>query len=153
MPPSRRIARINELLRDELAELLKREINDEAITGVLLSITNVETSPDLHTAHVYYSVYGTDEEKAETGKHLTKAAGFLRRQLMGRLDLRYTPHLEFVFDNSLADGARIMKLMHMVEDQRDAAARNASVELTGPVPEDVTEKPRDQPGREQSEQS
>jgi ribosome-binding factor A len=115
MPPSRRMQRINQLLRDEIAGLLRRGVKDEVLSTSLISITEVDTSPDLRNAKVYYSVYGTDEEIATARQHLQRAAAFLRRQLMDNLDLRYTPHLEFLFDNSLATGDRIMRLMREID--------------------------------------
>jgi ribosome-binding factor A len=116
--PSRRIERINHLLRQEIADLLTREVKDAALSEAMISITEVETAPDLHSAKVYFSVYGDDEvvEAAET--HLKRASGFLHRNLKERLDLRYTPHLEFILDRSLARGDRIMRLMRSIEEER-----------------------------------
>lgn len=118
--PSRRMLRVNHLLREEIAELLRREIKDDTLTSSLISITEVDTAPDLRTAKVYFSVYGDDEEIQEATQHLTGAARFLRRELIGRLDLRYTPQLEFIFDGSLARGDRIMRLMRGIEEQLPA---------------------------------
>ena len=95
--PTRRILRINQLLREEIAELLRREVKDETLSSSMISITEVDTSPDLRTAKVYFSVYGDAEQVEEARKHLQKAARFLSHQLIGRLDLRHTPQLEFVF--------------------------------------------------------
>jgi ribosome-binding factor A len=117
--PSRRIERINHLLRQELADLLAREVKDEALSSALISITDVDTSPDLRSAKVYFSVYGDDEVVKETEAHLKRASGFLHRNLKERLDLRYTPNLEFVLDRSLARGARIMRLMRTIEEERE----------------------------------
>src|SRR6266852_3647343 len=116
--PSRRIERINHLLRQEIADLLTREIKDDALSTPLISIIDVETSPDLRTAKVYFSVFG-DEEVIKTAEaHLKRASGFLHNNLKERLDLRYTPHLEFVLDRSLARGDRIMRLMRSFEEER-----------------------------------
>jgi ribosome-binding factor A len=119
--PSRRLLRINQLLREEISELLRREIKDAAITESLISITEVETSPDLGTAKVYFSVYGDDEQIRSASSHLTRAAKFLRHNLKERLDLRHVPDLEFVFDPSLAQGDRIMRLMREIEEERGGA--------------------------------
>lgn len=115
--PSRRMQRINQLIREELAELLQREIKDEALASSLISITEVDTSPDLRTAKVYFSVYGEDEAVRYAQAHLEKAANFLRRGLMDRLDLRQVPRLEFTLDESLARGDRLMQLMRVTESQ------------------------------------
>ena len=116
--PSRRIERINHLLRQEIADLLTREVKDAALSTSLISITEVDTSPDLRSAKVYFSVYGDDEQVEQARAHLNRASGFLHRNLKGRLDLRHTPHLEFVFDRSLATGDRIMRLMRSIEQER-----------------------------------
>ena len=116
--PSRRIERINHLLRQEIAELLTREVKDTTLSSALISITEVETSPDLRSAKVYFSVYGEEEVIQAAREHLNRAAGFLHHNLKARLDLRHTPHLEFVLDRSLARGDRIMRLMRTIEDER-----------------------------------
>jgi ribosome-binding factor A len=117
--PSRRIERINHLLRQEIAELLSREVKDTTLSTSLISITDVETSPDLRQAKVYFSVYGDEEQIQAAQAHLERAAGFLRHNLKERLDLRHTPHLDFVVDRSLARGDRIMRLMREIEAERD----------------------------------
>jgi ribosome-binding factor A len=116
--PSRRMERINHLLRQEIADLLSREVKDSTLSASLISITEVDTSPDLRLAKVYFSVYGDDEQIKAAGEHLKRAAGFLHHNLKERLDLRHTPHLEFIFDRSLAQGDRIMRLMRTIEDER-----------------------------------
>ena len=117
--PSRRIERINHLLRQEIADLLTREVKDTTLSSALISITDVETTPDLRLAKVYFSVYG-DEDVIEAAKtHLTRASGFLHHNLKERLDLRHTPHLEFVVDRSLARGDRIMRIMRTIEEERE----------------------------------
>jgi ribosome-binding factor A len=116
---SRRIERINHLLRQEIADLLRREVKDAALSGPLISITDVETSPDLRNARVYFSVYGDEDEIKTAEQHLQRASGFLHRNLKERLDLRHTPHLEFVLDRSLEQGDRIMRLMRTIEEERE----------------------------------
>jgi ribosome-binding factor A len=116
---SRRIERINHLLRQEIAELLSREVKDSTLSTSLISITEVDTSPDLRNAKVYFSVYGDEDEIKAAGDHLKRAAGFLHHNLKERLDLRYTPHLEFVADRSIARGDRIMRLMRSIEEERE----------------------------------
>jgi ribosome-binding factor A len=106
-------------LRQEIAELLTREVKDATLHDAMISITDVETSADLRNAKVYFSVYG-DEETIEAARaHLKRASGFLHHNLKERLDLRHTPHLEFVLDRSLARGDRIMRLMRTIEEERE----------------------------------
>jgi ribosome-binding factor A len=116
--PSRRIERINHLLRQEIADLLTREVKDAALQDAMISITEVETSADLRSAKVYFSVYGDEETIDAARQHLKRASGFLHHNLKERLDLRHTPHLEFVLDQSLARGDRIMRLMRTIEEER-----------------------------------
>jgi ribosome-binding factor A len=123
--PSRRIERINHLLRQELADLLTREIKDETLSTALISITDVDTSPDLRQAKVYFSVYGDEEVVQAAHQHLRRASGFLHNGLKDRLDLRHIPHLEFVRDDSLARGDRIMRLMRTIEDERHSSDATA----------------------------
>ena len=117
---SRRIERINHLLRQEIAELLTREVKDAALSTALISITEVDTSADLRSAKVYFSVYGDDEVVEAARAHLKRAAGFLHHNLKERLDLRHTPHLEFILDHSIERGDRIMRLMRTIEQERRA---------------------------------
>ena len=118
--PSRRIERINHLPRQEIADVLRREVKDAALSTALISITDVETSPDLRSAKVYFSVYGDEQEVEAAHTHLRRAAGFLHHNLKERLDLRHTPHLEFILDHSLERGDRIMRLMRSIEQERAA---------------------------------
>lgn len=120
--PSRRIERINHLLRQEIADLLTREVKDATLSSSLISITEVETSADLRSAKVYFSVYGDEEQIQAAQQHLQRASGFLHHNLKERLDLRHTPHLEFVLDRSLATGDRIMRLMRSIEEEREHPA-------------------------------
>ena len=119
MPPSRRIERINHLLRQEIADLLTREVKDSTLSSKLISITEVETSADLRLAKVYFSVYGEEDEIQAAREHLKRASGFLHHNLKERLDLRHTPYLEFVLDRSLQRGDRIMRLMRTIEEERE----------------------------------
>jgi len=68
---------------------------------------------------VYFSVFGDEAVIQEAQKHLTRASGFLHRNLKDRLDLRHIPHLEFILDRSLARGDRIMRLMRTIEEERE----------------------------------
>ena len=119
MPASRRLERINHLLRQEIADLLSREVKDVTLHEQLISITEVETSADLRSAKVYFSVYGDEAAIKAAQSHLNRASGFLHHELKERLDLRHIPHLEFIVDRSLARGDRIMRLMRSIEQERE----------------------------------
>jgi ribosome-binding factor A len=110
---SRRILRLNELIREELAELLRRDARDPRLSG-LITITEVDTSPDLANCRVYISVLGSEEETTASLRALQHAAGYLRRELMPKLRIRRMPMLEFRLDSSLARGARVLELLREV---------------------------------------
>ena len=119
---SNRIGRINEEVQRELSALL-REVKDPRVGG-LISITNVEVTPDLKFAKVYVSVLEEDKA-ADTLKGLKSAAGFLRHELGARLNLRHTPQLQFVPDDSIADGAHIFDLLSKLDIPEDKHDDNA----------------------------
>jgi ribosome-binding factor A len=82
--------------------------------GGLISITEVETTPDLAVSRVYFSVLGTDDDAAEVLRTLRHAAGYLRRELGDRLRVRRMPTLDFRLDPSIARGARVMELLREI---------------------------------------
>ena len=113
---SNRIGRINEEIQRELAELI-RTLKDPRVQG-LISVTGVETTSDLRYAKVYISVL--EKERAqEVLKGLRSAAGFLRREIGARLQLRYTPELVFEEDTAMERGARIFDILSTLDLQED----------------------------------
>lgn len=115
---SNRIGRINEEIQRELAARI-RSLKDPRVSGTgMVSVTRVNTTPDLRYAQVYISVLDKTQEK-DVLKGLKSAAGFLRRELGAALRLRYTPELQFVADDSIEHGAHILELLRDVE-RRDA---------------------------------
>ncbi|MCI8849832.1 MAG: 30S ribosome-binding factor RbfA [Oscillibacter sp.] len=120
---SNRIGRINEEIQRELAEQLRR-LKDPRVSGTgMVSITRVDTTGDLRYARVYVSVLDKSQEK-DALKGLKSASGFLRRELGHALQLRYTPELQFIGDDSIQHGAHILEVLRQVE--RDAAARGGA---------------------------
>lgn len=111
---SRRTERVSELLRQELSELLVRAVKDPRIEHGLVSVTEVEVSPDLRYATVYVSHLGTEEERVEVLAGLEHAAPYLHNELMRRLSLKHVPRLRFRFDPSIERGARLAMLIRQV---------------------------------------
>ena len=109
---SNRIGRINEEIQRELSVLL-RTVKDPRVQG-MVSITNVDTTPDLRFAKVYVSVLDKQDGK-EVIKGLKSAGGYLRRELGRALSLRHTPELIFQEDLSIDKGTHILKLLHDIE--------------------------------------
>jgi len=107
---SHRIERVNQLIRKEVSELLQREVRDPRLSG-LISVTAVETAPDLKFAKVYVSHLSGSEHKEEILQALGAAAGFFRGELGKVLTMRYVPELAFYWDDSIERGARISQLI------------------------------------------
>jgi ribosome-binding factor A len=107
---TRRTDRINGLLRQEISELLSRELNDPRLSGVV-SITKVETSGDLRYARVFVSVLASRDDKETVLSGISSASKFMRRELGERLSLRYIPELSFILDESLEEADHIFRLM------------------------------------------
>ena len=110
--------RVNELLREVIAEEV-RTLKDPAIGFV--TITEVDTSPDLRNAYVYYTTLGSDEEQAACAEALERAAPHLRTRLGGQVRLKYTPALEFRVDASLETGMRIDSLLRRIGGPDDGS--------------------------------
>ena len=109
---SNRIGRINEEIQRELSSLI-RTVKDPRVHG-LVSITAVDTTPDLRYAKIFVSVLDKSDVK-EVVKGLRSAGGYLRRELGRSLQLRYTPELTFVADASIAEGAHILELIEKLD--------------------------------------
>ena len=107
--PSNRIGRINEEIQRELADQLRR-LKDPRVSSGMVSIIRVDTTGDLRYARVYVSALDKSREK-EVLKGLKSASGFLRRELGQALQLRYTPELQFIADDSIQHGAHIMEVL------------------------------------------
>ncbi len=113
---TRRTERINEQLREEISDLVMRQLKDPRIGG-LVTITEVDVSADLSHAKVFVSVLGTVDEKKSTMKALAAAAGFLQRALRHRLTIRRMPELAFIADDSIEHGARILSLLDQAREE------------------------------------
>lgn len=114
---TRRTERLNAQLREEISELLAREVKDPRLGG-LVSVTRVEISPDLRHARVFVSVLADEAGKGESFEALDSAAPFLRRELKHRLTLRYVPELAFRRDDSIEKGAELEELIHSLHPER-----------------------------------
>jgi ribosome-binding factor A len=110
---SRRTERLNHLLRQEITDLLRREAKDPRLS-VMVSVTRVSVSSDLRYARVFVSVMGTEEEKKGLLAGLRAASGFLRRELSGRLSIRYTPELSFFYDDTMEQAGKVIQLIDQV---------------------------------------
>ena len=123
--PSNRIGSINEEIQRELASQLRR-LKDPRVASGMVSITRVDTTGDLRYARVYVSALDKSQEK-EILKGLKSASGFLRRELGRALQLRYTPELQFVADDSIQYGAHILEVLRDPEKVKPVNPDNNAV--------------------------
>ena len=114
---SNRINRINEEIQKSLAASL-RSVKDPRVADALISITRVETTPDLRYTKVYVSVLQEDKA-ADAMKGLKSAAGFLRRQLGSDVRLRCVPEIVWALDDSITYGAKLLELINSLEVKND----------------------------------
>ena len=114
---SNRILLINEEIQKDLSSLL-RTVKDPRVQDVMISITRVETTPDLRYTKVYVS-FLQSEKADEAMKGLKSAAGYLRRQLGQNLQLRYAPQIVWALDDSITYGAKMLKLINSLEVKHD----------------------------------
>jgi ribosome-binding factor A len=115
---SGRMRRVDEAVRAVLSDAITQDLKDPRVGFV--TVTAVQTSPDLRYARVYVSVLGDDEERAASLDGLNSAHGYLQRRVAGELRLKHTPTIEFAYDDSVDRGLRIGELLN--EAETDAAS-------------------------------
>ncbi len=109
--------RVNDAVAQEMAVII-RDVKDPRVSESLITVTGADVSPDFKYAKIFYSVLGADgdtEAMKEIGKGLRSAAGFIRGQLAKRLNLRVTPELTFVADESIMRGVNIAAMINNLE--------------------------------------
>ena len=122
--------RINGEVQKELAEIIRGEIKDPRISP-LTSVISVEVAPDLKTCKAWISVYGDDRVAEDTLAGLRSAEGYIRRELARKINLRNTPEIRFIVDQSIAYGVKMSKLIDEVaksEAQKEDRNENLSQE-------------------------
>lgn len=113
---SQRIDRLDSQIRQELMELIQREMKDPRVG--FATITRVETARDLGHARVWVSVLGSEEERAQSLQALRDAAPWLRRRLAERLRVRQVPALTIRFDDSIESGDRVLRLLNELQSEQ-----------------------------------
>lgn len=126
--PSNRIGRINEEIQREMSSLIRTVKDPRVADAGMVSVTAVETTPDLKYAKIYVSVLGKNAS-AQAMKGLKSASGYLRRELGRALSLRNTPELSFVRDDSIDKGAHILDMLRNPEVVKPANPANAHIVL------------------------
>lgn len=104
-----RLGRIDEEFKKEMSSIISYDLKEPKVTG-LVSVTRVKVTPDLKYAKVWVSILNSKNTE-ETLEGLKKSAGFIRSELAKRINLRYTPELSFVIDDSLEYGAKIDSIL------------------------------------------
>ncbi|NQW04109.1 MAG: 30S ribosome-binding factor RbfA [Acidobacteria bacterium] len=120
--------RVGEQIRQELSQILSQQAHDPGIG--FLTLTRVKVTADLQLARVLYTVFGDDKQRKETQKALERALPFLRRQIASRLRLRRVPDLQFFYDESIAQQARVEQILFDLQRERDNQAPKADREST-----------------------
>lgn len=118
MKSNNRMIRINDEIKKEVSEIIRSELKDPRI-GLITSVLKVETTNDLKYCKIYVSILGDDEKKGETIEGLKNASGFIRKQIAARINLRNTPELKFILDNSLEYGFKISKIIDDINGSSD----------------------------------
>ena len=108
-----RIERVNNLIRQEISELLQRQVKDPRL-GNFITVTGVSVSTDLKYAKIFVSCISSEEEKQEMLHALVAASGFFRNELARHLRLRRIPELSFQWDDSIERGAHLLDLIDQV---------------------------------------
>lgn len=114
--------RVGQLLKQEISEVILREIKDPRVAFV--SVTSVDLTADLRHAKVLVSVLGSERERKSTIAGLRSATSFIRRELGHRLRLKYVPEISIVYDSSIEEGSRILALIDSVVPKEDYAPDN-----------------------------
>jgi ribosome-binding factor A len=143
---SERTARLDELLREEISEVIRREVDDPRVG--FLTITDVEVSPDLRHANVWVSVIGTPDEKRDTLRALSHAMPFVRGRL-GKLRLKRIPDLHIKEDPTSVRGTRILRILEELGHGGEVELGTPTETLPTPrrgVPADPAKGSDEEPG-------
>jgi ribosome-binding factor A len=119
MATERRVARVAELIKREVSQMLLTDIKDDRVGAGMVSVTDVEVSNDLQNAKIFVSIYGTEAAQQEAMAGLQAATGFVRREIGQRLTLRRTPTVLFQQDRSIERGDRILSLINQLQQERE----------------------------------
>jgi ribosome-binding factor A len=107
-----RSERVSSKIREQISNLLMRDVKDPRIKNI--TITDVKMNNDLKKARIYYCLAGDESHKHNAKMGLKSAMGFIKREMANRLDLRYMPELQFLFDESFDTGSRIDQLFEKI---------------------------------------
>lgn len=124
-----RIRRINEELKAMIAEVIANEVKDPGLTSVMVTVTQVITSKDLHQAQVFISVFGDDEQTAAVMAALRRSQPFIKREVASRITFRFMPDLHFKLDDTGRNAAHINDLLKSIERENPDAFKEPEKSL------------------------
>ncbi|AKN29472.1 ribosome-binding factor A [Clostridium carboxidivorans P7] len=111
-----RSGRINEEMKREISTIIQNDIKDPRLSA-MISVTKVDVTKDLRYAKVYVSIFGDEESKNSTFEALKGSAGFIRREIGHKINLRYTPEILIELDNTIEQGMHIDALLHKIKEK------------------------------------
>lgn len=110
----KRCEKVAEAIHEEISSLLVKGVKDPRVGFV--TVTGVKVTDDLHLATIYFSAFGTDEQKKDTEAGLNSAKGYLRREMGKALRMRYVPDIIFRYDSSIDYGSRIEGILKQIHE-------------------------------------
>ena len=119
-----RLERVEALIRTEISDILLAKVSDPRIGFV--TITRVKVSPDFKNASIFVSLFADEDKKKEALQGLYSATGFIQHELGQMLEMRVTPKIQFVRDDSLARGSRVLGIMNQLHDEKDVRKHKKS---------------------------
>jgi len=119
-----RIERVESLIQEEISDILRGKVSDPRVG--FISITKVKVTPDYKNASIFVSVFAAESKKLEAMQGLYSATGFIQRELGSLLEMRTTPKIQFVRDDSLAEGSRVIDLINRLEDEKSTGRNKKS---------------------------
>ena len=112
----KRMLKINDEIARTSAQVIRREMSDPRL-GSVVSVVRAETAADLSVSKIFVSIMGDESERAKTMEALTNATGFMRKRIADTINLRQTPEIKFVYDDSIEHGIKMRKLIKEVGKQ------------------------------------
>ncbi len=128
-----RIRRVSELVKREVGEIVRRDVNSP--TSGLITVTDAEVAADLKTAKIYYSVIGKAAQQQNAPALLLQHRTDIQQQMARAITLKYTPVLEFIRDNSLEHGDRILRILSEIEASQPEASQPKDTQPPEPAPQ------------------
>ena len=119
-----RIERVESLIQEEVSTIMRNKVSDPRVG--FISVTKVKVTPDYKNASIYVSIFADENKKNEAMQGLYSATGFIQRELGNLLEMRTTPKIQFVRDDSLEEGSRVINLINRLENEKSTGRNKKS---------------------------